>query len=88
MLINKLKKLFPTKFDENKKVLVIPGINYSKLLRLLKKLRLAVRSYRLDRIVQARVISPNDIEDAISFINNTYYRGSYNKIVNKYRSTK
>ena len=83
-LISLIRKQYPTQMDEGR--VLIPGMNYKKLLRWLRKSKIAIRTYRYDRVRTLRYVPAENISDLIKFTSNFYYKTNYNWVANKYRS--
>lgn len=82
LLLNKIKKDYEQAFDHRRAF--IPGLNYKKLFRYLKKIGVAVRCYRYDRVVIMREIPAEQIDETFRYYANFYYQTNYSAIVNKY----
>lgn len=82
LLLTKIKSQYPSRFDEGR--ILIPGMNYRKLLRFLKKAKIAIRRYRYDRVLMMRYIPAEKLDDVILFTANFYYKTNYNWVANKY----
>lgn len=83
-LLNILKKIYPSQFDEGR--ILIRGVNYKKLIRWLRKSKIAIRSYRYERVKVLRYVPAENIDEWIHFTSNFYYRTNYNWVANRYRS--
>lgn len=84
LLLNKIKKDYEQAFE--KKRARIPGINYEKLLRYLKKIGVAVRCYREDRVVIMREIPADKIEETFRYYANFFYNSTFQAVENKYKA--
>lgn len=82
IFLAKLKKDYDSSFDRPKAL--IPGINYKKLFKYLKKIGVAVRNYRFERVMALREVPSNMIDETMRFYANFYYKSTYKAIVNRY----
>lgn len=66
----------------------MPGLNYKKLLRYLKKIGIAVRKYRYERVRMLRFIPGDKLKESLDFYANFYYKSTYEAVANRYRAYK
>lgn len=86
ILMAKLRKDYSKNFEKPK--VLIPGINYKKLFRYLRRIGVAVRAYRFERVMLLREVPEEKIEDTVKFYANFYYNSNYNAIVKRYNEYK
>lgn len=80
----RLEKQFQSAFNENKPMIRIPGINYKKLLRFLRKVGVGIRRYRYERVRKLAIIPPNMIDEVLKFKALTWYGSNYQGIKSQY----
>lgn len=78
----RLRKDYEDRFEQSRTF--IPGVNYLKLYRYLKKLGITVRNYRYDRVALLRQVPTEKIPDLQRFYANFYYGTNYRGIVSRY----
>jgi hypothetical protein len=86
ILLNKLKQIYPAKFDQER--VRIPGINYKKLFRLLKKIGISVRRYIFERVRKMTYIPGDQLDLALKYYTNTWYKTNITGITNRYNNFK
>ncbi len=84
ILMARLKKEFDNAFNDDKPLVRIPGLNYKKLLRFLKKIGVGIRRYRYERIRKLAIIPPDKLDEAMKFFANTWYKTNIVGIRNQY----
>ena len=84
ILMAKIKKNYEKTFEKPK--ILIPGVNYRKMLRFLKKIGVAVRQYRFERVMSLREVPKDEIDNLMKYYANFYYKTNYNAIVTKYNA--
>jgi hypothetical protein len=85
IFLAKLKKDYTANFEnEDRRRTVIPGINYKKLFKYLKKIGVAVRCYRFERVMSLREVPVDMIDETMKFYANFYYKSNYKAIVTRY----
>lgn len=82
IFLAKLKKDYESNFERPKTV--ISGINYKKLFKYLKKIGVAVRTYRFERVMSLREVPSDMIDETMKYYANFYYKTTYKGMVNKY----
>lgn len=83
ILIARIRKEYPNPFTDKPRIR-IPGMNYFKMLRYLKKMKIAIRKYRYERIKDFRVIPTEHLDTLLKFYPNTFYGTNYNAKVRDY----
>lgn len=85
LLISRLLKVYP-KLDDQPRARV-PGLNYVKLLKFLRKSKIGIRCYRWDRIVGGLKFVPGEqLHDLIAFYANFTYKSNYAQVKKRYDS--
>src|SRR5882757_8033892 len=86
ILLARLRKQFEASFREDKQSTFIPGMNYKKLLRYLKKIGVGIRRYTYSRVRKLAIIAPNQLDEIMKFRSLTWYKTNYAGIVSKYNN--
>lgn len=84
LLLNRIKRDYEQAFEKPKAK--IPGLNYPKLLAYLKKVGIAVRCYREDRVVLMREIPSEMIDETFRYYANFFYGTNFQAVVKKYEA--
>lgn len=84
ILMARLKKSFESSFNEDAPRVFIPGLNYKKLLRFLKKIGVGIRRYSYERVRKLAIIPPHKLDEMIKFRALTWYQTNYEGIKNQY----
>jgi hypothetical protein len=82
LLLTKIKKDYPTKFDDKK--IRLPGINFRKLFRYLRKIGIIIRKYLFERTHSLRFIPGDKIDTLMNFTSNFYYKTTYQWVAQRY----
>lgn len=84
IFIARLKKTYEINFEKEK--VLIPGINYRKLFRYLRKIGVAIRQYRMDRVALMREVPGDKIDLTMKYYANFYYRTNIQGITSRYNN--
>lgn len=86
ILMARLRRVYESTIDRPRSR--IPGINYRKMLRFLKKLGVAIRKYHFSRVRNYAEIPGELLDESMKFYANTFYKTNYLGVVSRYNNFK
>lgn len=69
-------------------VFKIGGLNYPRVYQVLRKSKIAIRRYRMDRVSMLRAIPVNEIDEVMRYYSRTYYGTGIKQIIARYQNYK